>query len=198
MSIKSMQSSGLISPNRNNPYMYYKDSIKESQKKTFIRTNQGLNFTDEGDIVPVKTSKKRIDNNTNHNHSLSDCLFRNQGKPKPFQQPDFFTQQARSMKLNSDFSSKISCLPGSYTKEVKEDVKPLRRHMTQNTKLNKRTSNNANISTDKEINWFRTSKKITHSQLEESKEYGDKCYLGKRHIHPGIKNQFKSNFSIGR
>lgn len=170
---------------------YYKEATRPKSKGVHKRSYQNFRFTD----TPTNEQLKRAKKVTLYGQdNLMSNVLNQKNKIKQYIQPDAFYEKARAMKFSSDFSSKISCLPGSYTREVKENSKPLRKHI-ESSYIKENTSL-VNKYPEREMNWFCTSRKITHNILEESKERKEDSYGGKRHIHPGVKSQFKSQFEL--
>lgn len=164
---------------------------KLKNPKEHKRSYQHFRFTDTPSNDKARRAKKETEFGQNN---LMSSALSHDNNIKPYIQPDSFNENARTMKFFSDFTSKICCLPGRYTRELKEESKPLRKHIVSGY-INENTSL-INGYPERQMDYFCSSRRITHNILEESKQTTDDLGLGKRHVHPGVKSQFKSHFEL--
>lgn len=183
----------MISPTASNPLLYYE--VPKERKKTLHHSNtyKSFQFGDDkqGNEEPFvrhnKKSKYAEYNYSTQIYALPGGVKREYVEKSKMNK---INEQSIKMKMNSDFSSKISCLPGTMTKEVEDENKKRHKKSSGVQKYNAETKEERNI--------FRKGKKtpLIGGNNKETIDNDNTVREGKRKLPPGIRDQFKSQFSF--
>jgi hypothetical protein len=185
----------LLSQNDINPLTSYEIPKDDKGKKIFTNTyRNSFNFANNSNDDSYKekrcSNKSKFDiyKNTTQIYGLPGGIKR---EIPVRSRMNKFNEKAINMKMQSDFSSKVECLPGSMTREVK-DKYILHKKMASNGGVNKESK--------EERNEFRKSRKnaVYGRNAYETFDKDNTIKQGRRTIVPdGVRDQFRSQFALG-
>jgi hypothetical protein len=169
--------------------------MQDKGKKIFTNTyRNSFNFANNSNDDPYKekrcSNKSKFDiyKNTTQIYGLPGGIKR---EIPVRSRMNKFNEKAINMKMQSDFSSKVECLPGSMTREVK-DKYVLHKKMVSDGGVNKESN--------EERNEFRKSRKnaVYGRNAYETGDKDNEVRQGRRTIVPnGVRDQFRSQFALG-
>lgn len=189
LSVVKNKSSGLLSPQSQNSLLYYELPKEKKKTLTHSKTYSSFKFgeanNDNNAQKPLsKKSKYDIYNSTTQIYSLPGGIKR---EIPVRSRVNKLNEDSVKMKMNSDFSSKITCLPGSMTKDAGDDNR-IRHKKSCGTQR-------FNAECHEERNFFRKGKKAPKVNYETI-DRENTIREGKRRVPPGIRDQFRSQFTF--
>lgn len=185
----------LLSPSNPNPLISY-EPPKEKGKRVYSNAYKSFKFAYTPSEVNDSLKEKRCSNkakydiykNTTQIYGLPGGIKR---EIPVNNRMNSINEKSIKMKMQSDFSSKVACLPGSMTREVNEKYETHKKMVSEG---------GVNRETTEERNEFRKSRKNAVFGRNANETFGNdkEVRQGRRTVLPnGVRDQFKSQFALG-
>lgn len=189
LSVVKNKSSGLLSPQSQNSLLYYELPKEKKKTLTHSKTYSSFKFGESNNDTTTqkplsKKSKYDIYNSTTQIYSLPGGIKRE----IPLRnRVNKLNEDSVKMKMNSDFSSKITCLPGSMTRDAGDENRIRHKKGSSTQRFNQECH--------EERNFFRKGKKAPKANYETINRENI-VREGKGRLPPGIRDQFRSQFTF--
>lgn len=193
---KHKSCSGLLSPSNPNPVISYEEQPKEKGKRVYTNLYKSFKFAYNPNDPDDTNKPKRCSNKAKYDiYKNTTQIYELPGGVKrelPVKnRMTKLNEQSIKMKMQSDFSSKVSCLPGSMTRDV-NDKYSLHKKMVSDGGIHREST--------EERNEFRKSKKSAVYGRNANETFHNNTVIkeGKRTVLPnGVRDQFRSQFVLG-